>query len=139
MTVSPAATVLRARGVRKSYAGREVVSGIDLELARGECYGLLGPNGAGKTTTLRMLLGIIEPDEGERMLLGCAAPRDASDRVGYLPEERGLYPNMKCREAIAFMGALRGLPWRVGRKRAGELLEAAGLGHAADDKIRKLS
>ena len=100
---------------------------------------MLGPNGAGKTTTLRMLLGIIEPDEGERSLLGHARPREASDQVGYLPEERGLYPAMKAREAIAFMGALRGLPWSVGRKRAVELMENAGLGYAVDTKIRKLS
>ena len=86
-----------------------------------------------------MLLGIIEPDSGSRTLLGFDAPRDASDRVGYLPEERGLYPAMKAREAIAFMGALRGLPWRTGRARAVELLETAGLGHAVDTKIRKLS
>ena len=100
---------------------------------------MLGPNGAGKTTTLRMLLGIIEPDGGTRSLLGRAHPRDASDQVGYLPEERGLYPNMKAVEAIAFLGALRGLDWREGRKRARVLLEDAGLGHAADGKIKKLS
>ena len=105
----------------------------------GTIYGVLGPNGAGKTTTLRMLLGIIEPDEGERTLLGHDRPREASDQVGYLPEERGLYPAMKAREAIAFMGALRGLPWSVGRKRAVELMENAGLGYAVDTKIRKLS
>ena len=105
----------------------------------GSIYGVLGPNGAGKTTTLRMLLGIIEPDEGQRSLLGHARPREASDQVGYLPEERGLYPAMKAREAIAFMGALRGLPWATGRKRAVELMENAGLGHAVDSKIRKLS
>jgi ABC-2 type transport system ATP-binding protein len=86
-----------------------------------------------------MLLGIIEPDEGSRELLGRKSPRDASDLVGYLPEERGLYPSMKAKEAIAFMGALRGLDWKTGRARAVELLEAAGLGHAADEKIRKLS
>ena len=57
-------TILAAKGIRKSYGGREVVAGIDLELARGECYGLLGPNGAGKTTTLRMLLGLVTPDAG---------------------------------------------------------------------------
>jgi ABC-2 type transport system ATP-binding protein len=86
-----------------------------------------------------MLLGIIEPDGGERMLLGRNRPREASDEVGYLPEERGLYPGMKCKDAIAFMGALRGLPWREGRKRAEKLLTDAGLGHAIDEKIRKLS
>jgi ABC-2 type transport system ATP-binding protein len=128
-----------AKGLVKRFGDRHAVDGVDISVPKGLIYGVLGPNGAGKTTTLRMLLGIIEPDEGERMMLGTDRPREMSDHVGYLPEERGLYPNMKCREAIAFMGALRGLPWKVGRKRAGELLEAAGLAHAADDKIRKLS
>jgi ABC-2 type transport system ATP-binding protein len=128
-----------ARGLVKRFGDRRVVDGVDIAVPRGSIYGVLGPNGAGKTTTLRMLLGIIEPDAGERTLLGEAYPRDASDRVGYLPEERGLYPSMKAREAIAFLGALRGLPLRTGRARALTLLEAAGLGHAVDQKIRKLS
>ncbi|MET0309609.1 MAG: ATP-binding cassette domain-containing protein [Sphingomonas sp.] len=128
-----------ATGLVKRFGDRRAVDGVDIAVPKGLIYGVLGPNGAGKTTTLRMLLGIIEPDEGERTMLGTDRPREMSDHVGYLPEERGLYPGMKCREAIAFMGALRGLPWNIGRKRAGELLEAAGLAHAADDKIRKLS
>ena len=128
-----------ATGLMKTFGDRRVVDGVDLAVPKGTIYGVLGPNGAGKTTTLRMLLGIIEPDGGERTVLGCRNPRDASDRVGYLPEERGLYPAMKAREAIAFMGALRGLDWKTGRARAVELLEAAGLGHAVDEKIRKLS
>ena len=128
-----------AAGLVKRFGDRRVVDGVDLSVPRGAIYGVLGPNGAGKTTTLRMLLGIIEPDAGTRTLLGRAHPRDASDHVGYLPEERGLYPAMKAREAIAFMGALRGLDWRTGRARAVEMLEAAGLGHAVDEKIRKLS
>ena len=128
-----------ATGLVKRYGDREVVRGVDLQVPRGRIYGVLGPNGAGKTTTLRMLLGIIEPDGGARTLFGHDRPRDAGDRVGYLPEERGLYPAMKAREAIAFMGALRGLPWRTGRARAVELLGDVGLGHAVDTKIRKLS
>lgn len=123
----------------KRFGDRNVVDGVDIAVPTGAIYGVLGPNGAGKTTTLRMLLGIIEPDAGERSLLGHAQPREAGDRVGYLPEERGLYPAMKAKEAIAFMGALRGLPWKEGRRRALELLEGAGLAHAADSKIRKLS
>ena len=86
-----------------------------------------------------MLLGIIDPDKGERCILGESSPRNVSQRVGYLPEERGLYPSMKAREAIAFMGALRGLDWAEGRRRADAALEAAGLGYAAHGKIRKLS
>ncbi|MFT3977327.1 MAG: ATP-binding cassette domain-containing protein [Sphingomonas bacterium] len=136
MSDNPAIT---ANGLVKRFGGRRVVDGLDLTVPRGLIYGVLGPNGAGKTTTLRMLLGIIEPDEGNRTLLGRDHPRAASDLVGYLPEERGLYPAMKAREAIAFMGALRGLPWAEGRARADVLLEENGLGHAAGEKIRKLS
>lgn len=128
-----------ASGLAKRFGDRRVVDGVDIAVPTGAVYGVLGPNGAGKTTTLRMLLGIIEPDEGQRSLLGHAHPRDASDLVGYLPEERGLYPAMKARDAIVFMGALRGLNRATGRVRADELLEQAGLGHAADSKIRKLS
>jgi ABC-2 type transport system ATP-binding protein len=128
-----------ATGLVKRFGERQVVDGVDLAVPRGAIYGVLGPNGAGKTTSLRMILGIIEPDAGERTLLGEAHPRDASDRVGYLPEERGLYPAMKARDAIAFMGALRGLDWKTGRARAAEMMEAAGLGHAVTEKIRKLS
>jgi ABC-2 type transport system ATP-binding protein len=128
-----------AHALMKRFGDRCVVEAVDLAVPRGSIYGVLGPNGAGKTTTLRMLLGIIEPDEGERSLLGHASPREVSDRVGYLPEERGLYPGMRAKDAIAFMGALRGLDWRTGRKRAEALLEENGLGHAIDEKIRKLS
>jgi len=130
---------VRATGLSKLFGGRPAVDGVDLRVPMGMIYGVLGPNGAGKTTTLRMLLGILEPDKGSRTIFGNPNPRAVGDRIGYLPEERGLYPAMKCREAIAFMGALRGLDWKEGRARAGELLESAGLGHATDDKIRKLS
>ena len=81
-----------------------------LAVPTGRIYGILGPNGAGKTTTFRMLLGIIDPTAASAPLLGHERPLDAAREVGYLPEERGLYPAMTAREAIAFMGALRGLP-----------------------------
>ena len=125
--------------ITKSFGAAQAVRGVSLAVPKGMIYGVLGPNGAGKTTTLRMLLGIIDPDSGSRQLLGHSRPRDVANRCGYLPEERGLYPTMKAREAIAFMGALRGLSWAEGRKRAGEMMEAAGLGHAVDKKIRHLS
>ena len=130
---------ISATGLIKKFGGRRVVDGMDIAVPAGMIYGVLGPNGAGKTTTLRMLLGIIEPDGGSRTLLGHDRPREVSDRVGYLPEERGLYPAMRAKDAIAFMGALRGLDLKTGRKRAVALMESAGLGHAVDSKIRKLS
>jgi ABC-2 type transport system ATP-binding protein len=130
---------IEAKGLFKSFDGKAAVRGIDIAVPQGSIYGILGPNGAGKTTTLRMLLGIIEPDEGWRSLLGHERPLEAAKLVGYLPEERGLYPAMQCREAIAFMGALRGLPLDIGRKRADILLRENGLGDYVDKPIKSLS
>ena len=130
---------IEAKRLFKAFDGKTAVDGIDLAVPQGSIYGILGPNGAGKTTTLRMLLGIIDPDRGERSLLGHSRPLEVASRVGYLPEERGLYPAMTAREAVAFMGALRGLPLSEGRKRAEELLKANGLADYVDKPIRSLS
>ncbi|WP_374410807.1 ABC transporter ATP-binding protein [Novosphingobium colocasiae] len=130
---------IEARGLVKRFDGFTAVDGVDLTVPQGAVYGILGPNGAGKTTTLRMLLGIIDPDAGYRRILGAERPHDVAHAIGYLPEERGLYPAMKATEAIAFVGALRGLPMKEGRRRAHEMLEAHGLGYAADRQIRQLS
>jgi len=130
---------IEARGLVKRFEGTLAVDGVDLAVPYGAIYGVLGPNGAGKTTTLRMLLGIIDPDEGERWVLGHSNPQAIARAIGYLPEERGLYPSMKAYEAIAFMGALRGLPLAEGRRRARTLLEANDLGYAAERQIRQLS
>ena len=130
---------VEASKLAKRFEGQRAVDGIDLAVPEGAIYGVLGPNGAGKTTTLRTLLGIIEPDEGWRRVLGEERPMRAAPRIGYLPEERGLYPSMQAKEAIAFLGALRGMSMADGRRRAMELLEEAGLGEAATKTIRQLS
>jgi ABC-2 type transport system ATP-binding protein len=130
---------IEATGLVKSFDGKRAVDGIDIAVPEGSIYGILGPNGAGKTTTLRILLGIIDPEEGSRRLLGHERPLEAARLVGYLPEERGLYPSMKTREAIAFMGALRGLPLAEGRKRAEVLLRDIGLGDYVDKPVKTLS
>ncbi|WP_442802222.1 ABC transporter ATP-binding protein [Sphingobium sp. CR2-8] len=136
----PAAShAIEGQGLVKTFGSFRAVDGIDIAVPAGTIYGVLGPNGAGKTTLLRTLLGIIDPDEGRRTLLGEAQPLRMARQVGYLPEERGLYPSMKAFEAIAFMGALRGLPLRQGRERARALLEGHGMGAAADKPIRQLS
>src|SRR5690606_31367013 len=90
---------IEARGLVKRFDGTLAVDGVDLAVPEGAIYGVLGPNGAGKTTTLRMLLGIIEPDAGQRFVLGHARPQYIARQVGYLPEERGLYPSMKACDA----------------------------------------
>src|SRR3546814_600790 len=130
---------VEAQGLVKDFGSFRAVNGIDIAVPTGSIYGILGPNGAGKTTLIRMLLGIIDPDAGERSLLGAKRPLDRVRQVGYLPEERGLYPAMKACEAIAFMGALRGLPLAEGRRRGRVLMAEHGLGAAADKPVRKLS
>ena len=123
----------------KEFGETRAVDGVSLSVPAGSIYGLLGPNGAGKTTILRILLGIIDPSSGTRCVLGHDQPLDAAREIGYLPEERGLYPAMQAREAIAFMGALRGVPLGEGRRRADELLQQHGLGEWAKKPIRALS
>ena len=123
----------------KDFGDTRAVDGVSLSVPAGSIYGLLGPNGAGKTTVLRMLLGIIDPSSGTRRVLGRERPLDAASEIGYLPEERGLYPAMHARDAIAFMGALRGLPLREARRRADVLLQEHGLGDWAKKPIRTLS
>ena len=130
---------LEAHGLVKRFDGTLAVDGVDLAVPQGAIYGVLGPNGAGKTTTLRMLLGIIDPDEGTRAVFGHEHPQDIARMVGYLPEERGLYPTMRCDEAIAFMGALRGMALGEARAKGRDLLETHGLGHAVERQIRQLS
>ena len=130
---------VEASDLVKDFGGKRAVDGVSLSVPTGSITGILGPNGAGKTTTLRMLLGIIDPTSGTRRLLGRSAPLDAASEVGYLPEERGLYPAMTAREAIAFMGALRGLPIAEGRRRAVDLLAERGLADWTNKPIRTLS
>lgn len=131
--------VVVAHDLHLRFGSFHAVNGISLAIERGSIFGLLGPNGAGKTTTLRIMLGILDPDSGQRSIFGQAAPRKVASRIGYLPEERGLYPGMTARDSIAFMGALRGLSWAEGRRRADTQLAAVGLDHAPHMKIRNLS
>lgn len=128
-----------ARDLTKDFDGKMAVDGVSLSVPEGSITGILGPNGAGKTTTIRMLLGIIDPTSGSRSLLGHDRPLEVAREVGYLPEERGLYPSMPAAEAIAFMGALRGLPIREGRRRALQLLKDADHEDWAKKPIRTLS
>lgn len=130
---------VEATDLVKEFGDTRAVDGVSLAVPTGSIYGLLGPNGAGKTTTLRMLIGIIDPSSGTRRLLGRGRPLEAASEVGYLPEERGLYPAMHARDAIAFMGALRGLPLAEGRRRGEVLLAEHGLGEWSQKPIRALS
>ena len=130
---------VEAKDLVKDFGETRAVDGVSLAVPAGSIYGMLGPNGAGKTTTLRILLGIIDPSSGTRTVLGRDRPLDAAPEIGYLPEERGLYPAMHSRDAIAFLGALRGLSLSEGRRRADDLLAEHGLGDWARKPIRTLS
>src|SRR3546814_10215197 len=90
---------VEADGLTKYFGDYMAVDRVSLRVPAGSIYGVLGPNGAGKTTSLRMMLGIIDPDEGTSRLFGGLTPQSVRGRIGYLPEERGLYPGMKAREA----------------------------------------
>lgn len=126
-------------GVEKRFGAKVAVDGLSLEVPRGCIYGFLGPNGAGKTTTLRMIIGIFYPDAGRLSVLGQSDPASVKERIGYLPEERGLYEKMRVRDLMTYFGQLKGMETGLARKRASELLQRYGLGESADKKCQALS
>src|SRR5687768_18477991 len=105
--MSTAAPTIELDGVRKAFGDKVAVAGLDLRIPRGSTYGLLGPNGAGKTTTIRMLLQILEPDAGEIRVNGAPVDRTILDRIGYLPEERGVYKKMQVGRLLAFFAEMK--------------------------------
>jgi ABC-2 type transport system ATP-binding protein len=130
---------LTCRRLVKSFDGRQAVDALDLTVPAGTIFGLLGPNGSGKTTTIRTCLGIYRPDGGSVELLGSRDPLSVRHRVGYLPEERGLYARMKVREQLAFLASIRGLDLRESDRRAGAWLERIGLADRGRVLTRELS
>jgi ABC-2 type transport system ATP-binding protein len=130
---------VRLEGVTKRFGSKAAVSALDLEIPRGVIYGLLGPNGSGKTTTIRMIMGILRPDEGTVALFGADPEATRRTRVGYLPEERGVYKKMKCLEFVVFLAEIRGVPRAEGKRRALEWLERLGLSEWADRRVEDLS
>ena len=130
---------LEARRLRKQFGGRDVVRDVSLRVDRGEVVGLVGPNGAGKTTTIRMMLGILTPDEGEARVLGEPLSEETQERIGYLPEERGLYESLRLTVVLQYLGQLKGLRRRESAIRAHEMLETVGMSEHAHKKVRELS
>jgi ABC-2 type transport system ATP-binding protein len=132
--------VIEASGVTKRYSGHTAVSDLDLSVPAGAVYGLLGPNGAGKTTTIRMVMNIIAPDTGEITLFGeQRSGRDLSHRIGYLPEERGLYRKMKVVELLVFLAQIKGVDGRRAKRDSYSWLERLGLGDWAERRVDDLS
>jgi ABC-2 type transport system ATP-binding protein len=132
--------VLVLESVTKRYAGHTAVNALSLAVPPGAVYGLLGPNGAGKTTTIRMIMNIIGPDEGSIRLFGArASGRDLSRRIGYMPEERGLYRKMKVTDLLVFLAETKGIDRALARREAAAWLERWGLGEWASRKVDALS
>lgn len=132
-------TVLSLENVTKRFGAFPAVEDLSFSVAQGEIFGFLGPNGAGKTTTLRMILDIIRPSGGAITILGAKSAIPVRHRIGYLPEERGLYRKMRAVDAIAYFARLRGVPAKLAKERAYALLERFGLKEFARSKNEALS
>ncbi len=126
-------------GLVKTFTDHRAVDGLSFEVPAGGIFGLLGRNGAGKTTTIRMIMDIIRPDSGRVRVLGQDMHDGLKDRIGYLPEERGLYPKMKIQEVLTFQGSIQGLTRADARSRVGGWLERLELGKWGDKKVEDLS
>jgi len=130
---------IRLQGIRKRFGKKTAVRDLDLEVPAGSIYGLIGPNGAGKTTTIRIILDIIGPDAGTVAVFGTEDVVSQRERIGYLPEERGLYPKMTLLEHLIFFGQLRGMSRADARLEATAGLEKVGLAERMNDKVETLS
>ena len=131
--------MIEIRNISKNFDSIKAVDNLSLEIPPGVIYGILGPNGAGKTTTLRIILNIIEPDKGEVLFGNRKVDLGVLNRVGYLPEERGLYQKEKAIEVLIYLAQLKGLNKRKAKERALELMEKFDLADRAYSKIEELS
>jgi ABC-2 type transport system ATP-binding protein len=131
--------VVETRGICKTYGQHRAVNHLDLEIPEGTVYGLLGPNGAGKTTTIRMLMDILAPDEGTIQVFGVPMGAEVRDRIGYLPEERGLYPKMKVNDVLQFLASIHGVSRKRSQPRIDQWLQRLELGDWKDKKVQDLS
>jgi ABC-2 type transport system ATP-binding protein len=130
---------IRLDGVTKRFGVHTAVDRLSLNVPGGTIYGFLGPNGAGKTTTLRMITGILTPDSGSLTVLDGHDPLEVRERIAYLPEEKGLYKDMKVLDMVSYFGQLKGLSRNEARQRAEERLRAGGLGDWIGSKCNELS
>ncbi len=137
--IFPMTYAIQLSGVCKSFGSKQAVQHLDLEIPQGALYGIIGPNGAGKSTSLRMMLSILFPDSGTISVLGNRSALEAKDRIGYLPEERGVYRKMKVDAFLQHMGILKGLPRSVAKQRAAQWLDRVGLADVAGKRCEELS
>jgi ABC-2 type transport system ATP-binding protein len=131
--------MLKVKHIRKEYSTVVAVDDVSLEVKRGEIFGLIGPNGAGKTTTIRTILNVIKPDSGEILFDGFPFNVAIQNKIGYLPEERGLYRKNKLLNTIIYFATLKGIPALEAKKRGIEWLKRFDLITYADKKVEELS
>ncbi|MCD4671018.1 MAG: ATP-binding cassette domain-containing protein [Anaerolineaceae bacterium] len=131
--------VIEVNQISKSFGSMKAVDGVSFGVAPGEIFGLLGPNGAGKTTTIRIILDIYKPDEGKVCVLGGEMSEGAKQRIGYLPEERGLYQDISLERCLLYLASLKGMPRTDARERLQEYLEQFDLAEHRKKKIKELS
>ena len=131
--------MLEFDGLHKSFGDHRVLQGVGFAVPEGAMFGFCGANGAGKTTTMRIAMGLVRPDAGTVRWQGRPLDADARRRVGYMPEERGLYPKMKVGEQVAYFARLHGLDGASATRAAGEWVERLGLGDRRGDAVEKLS
>ncbi len=134
-----AATAIAVEHISKNYGSFRAVDDLTFEVFSGEIFALLGPNGSGKTTTIRMVLDILKPDAGRISVLGGPLTEAAKNRIGYLPEERGLYRGVPVLDVMVYLGALKGMPPGEARRRGLALLEQFELAEYAHKKVSELS
>jgi ABC-2 type transport system ATP-binding protein len=130
---------LKLQGVEKTFGAQRAVSALDLSVPVGETCGLIGPSGAGKTTSIRLIMSILFPDSGQVEVLGKVSALEAKDRIGYLPEERGVYRKMKVGAFLKYLAGLKGMPEAAALSRAKELLARLGLEDILQKKCEDLS
>jgi ABC-2 type transport system ATP-binding protein len=130
---------IRMTGITKTFGPKVAVSNLDLVLPEGRIYGFIGPNGAGKTTTIRMIMSIYFPDRGEISVLGRRSAAESKDRIGYLPEERGLYRKMRVGTFLEYMARLKGVKGPEVRRRVGHWLERVQLADCISKRCQELS
>ena len=132
-------SAVEVTNVVKAYKEKVAVDGLSFSTEKGEVFGLIGPNGAGKTTTIRMMMDIIQPDSGTVAIFGESPNQATKDRLGYLPEERGLYKKLTVIETISYLAALKGMDPRTIEAEADALLERTGMIESKTKKIEELS
>jgi ABC-2 type transport system ATP-binding protein len=130
---------VEVKDIVKTFADKVAVDKLSFSVASGEIFGLIGPNGAGKTTTIKMMMDIIKPDSGEVTILGEKMNEAAKNKIGYMPEERGLYKKQRVLDVIVYLATLKGMSRRAAEEKANQMLEQTGMLPHARKKIEELS